>query len=287
MVISLVTGGFDPVHKGHVELIRSAGCFGPVVVGLNSDRWLQNKKGMPFMPFKERQAVLEMMQNVVEVIEFDDSDGTAIDAIRSVQRLFPHQQIVFCNGGDRTGNNIPEHSYCLEHNVEMRFDVGGGKTNSSSWLLENWKTMQPSKQSSQTVFTNGCFDILHVGHIQYLEQSRALGDRLIVGLNSDASVRRLKGSGRPVNNQDDRKRMLMALRCVDEVVIFHDDTPYNLIVSLQPDIVTKGGDYLPEEVVGYGLSRVVVLPYVDGKSTTRILNHANRRKRLGPRGNLG
>ena len=287
MVISLVTGGFDPVHKGHVELIRSAGGFGPVVVGLNSDRWLQNKKGMPFMPFKERQAVLEMMQNVVEVIEFDDSDGTAIDAIRSVQRLFPHQQIVFCNGGDRTGNNIPEHSYCLEHNVEMRFDVGGGKTNSSSWLLENWKTMQPSKQSSQTVFTNGCFDILHVGHIQYLEQSRALGDRLIVGLNSDASVRRLKGSGRPVNNQDDRKRMLMALRCVDEVVIFHDDTPYNLIVSLQPDIVTKGGDYLPEEVVGYGLSRVVVLPYVDGKSTTRILNHANRRKRLGPRGNLG
>ena len=132
------------------------------------------------------------------------------------------------------------------------------------------------------IFTNGCFDILHVGHIQYLEQSRALGDKLIVGLNSDASVRLLKGPSRPVNNQNDRKRMLMALRCVDEVVIFYDDTPHNLIVSLQPDIVTKGGDYLPEEVVGYGLSRVVVLPYVDGKSTTRILNHANRREGLGP-----
>jgi len=131
------------------------------------------------------------------------------------------------------------------------------------------------------VFTNGCFDILHVGHIQYLEQSRALGDKLIVGLNSDASVRLLKGPTRPVNNQNDRKRMLQALRCVDEVVIFYDDTPHNLIVSLQPDIVTKGGDYLPEEVVGYGLSRVVVLPYVDGKSTTRILNHANRREGLG------
>jgi D-beta-D-heptose 7-phosphate kinase/D-beta-D-heptose 1-phosphate adenosyltransferase len=127
------------------------------------------------------------------------------------------------------------------------------------------------------VFTNGCFDILHVGHIQYLEQSRALGDKLIVGLNSDDSVRRLKGPSRPVNSQADRKRMLKALRCVDEVVIFYDDTPHNLIVSLQPDIVTKGGDYLPEEVVGYGLSRVVVLPYVDGKSTTRILNHENRR----------
>ena len=131
------------------------------------------------------------------------------------------------------------------------------------------------------VFTNGCFDILHVGHIQYLEQSRALGDKLIVGLNSDDSVRRLKGSNRPVNGQEDRKRLLMALRCVDEVVIFDEDTPYNLIASLEPDIITKGGDYWPEDVVGYGLSRVVVLPYVDGKSTTRILNHENRRERLG------
>jgi rfaE bifunctional protein nucleotidyltransferase chain/domain len=131
------------------------------------------------------------------------------------------------------------------------------------------------------VFTNGCFDILHVGHLQYLEQSRALGDKLIVGLNSDDSVRRLKGPSRPVNSQADRKRMLLALRCVDEVVIFDEDTPYDLIVSLQPDIVTKGGDYLPQNVVGYGLSRVVVLPYVDGKSTTRILNHENRREGLG------
>jgi D-beta-D-heptose 7-phosphate kinase / D-beta-D-heptose 1-phosphate adenosyltransferase len=131
------------------------------------------------------------------------------------------------------------------------------------------------------VFTNGCFDILHVGHIQYLEQSKNLGDRLVVGLNSDASVRRLKGPSRPVNSQADRKRMLEALRCVDEVVIFDEDTPYDLIVSLQPDIVTKGGDYLPQNVVGCGLAKVVVLPYVDGKSTTRILNHENRREGLG------
>ena len=137
------------------------------------------------------------------------------------------------------------------------------------------------------IFTNGCFDILHVGHVQYLEQSKNLGDRLVVGLNSDASVRRLKGNDRPVNSQEDRKRLLMALRCVDEVVIFDEDTPYDLIVSLQPDIVTKGGDYQPEDVVGYGLSKVVVLSYVDGKSTTRILNHADRGKGLGTRGDLG
>jgi D-glycero-beta-D-manno-heptose 1-phosphate adenylyltransferase len=286
MVISLITGGFDPVHSGHVELIKSAGRIGSVVVGLNSDRWLQSKKGMPFMPFEERRAVLETMQHVVKVIAFDDSDGTAIDAIRSTQQLFPHQQIVFCNGGDRTGDNIPEHSYCLEHKVEMRFDVGGGKANSSSWLLANWNTRQPSKQLRQTVFTNGCFDILHVGHIQYLEQSRALGDKLIVGLNSDDSVRRLKGLSRPVNSQADRKRMLMALRCVDEVIIFEDDTPYGLIKQVKPDIITKGGDYAGLDVVGHDLAQVVIIPSKVGYSTTGVINACSG-KGMGPRGNLG
>jgi rfaE bifunctional protein nucleotidyltransferase chain/domain len=137
------------------------------------------------------------------------------------------------------------------------------------------------------IFTNGCFDILHVGHIQYLEQSRALGDRLVVGLNSDASVRRLKGPTRPVNSQEDRKRMLEALRCVDEVIIFNEDTPYELIKSLNPSIITKGGDYRPDNVVGQDLSQVVVLPYVKGKSTTRILNHESCREGLGSRGDLG
>ena len=137
------------------------------------------------------------------------------------------------------------------------------------------------------IFTNGCFDILHVGHLQYLEQSKNLGDRLVVGLNSDASVRRLKGPSRPVNHQADRKRMLQALRCVDEVVIFDEDTPYDLIVSLQPDVVTKGGDYTAEDIVGYGLAKVVVLPYVDGKSTTRILNNDNYTEGLGTGRDLG
>jgi len=137
------------------------------------------------------------------------------------------------------------------------------------------------------IFTNGCFDILHVGHLQYLEQSKNLGDRLVVGLNSDASVRRLKGPSRPVNSQADRKRMLEALHCVDEVVIFDEDTPYDLIVSLQPDVVTKGGDYTAEDIVGYGLAKVVVLPYVDGKSTTRILNNDNYTEGLGTGRDLG
>jgi len=140
---------------------------------------------------------------------------------------------------------------------------------------------------STTVFTNGCFDILHVGHLQYLEQSKALGTKLVVGLNSDASVRRLKGHDRPVNSQEDRKKLLLALRCVDEVIIFDEDTPYELIKRIRPDIITKGGDYAAEKVVGSDLSRVVILTYVPHKSSTRILEHAGRQEGLGLRGNLG
>ena len=90
------------------------------------------------------------------------------------------------------------------------------------------------------VFTNGCFDLLHVGHVRYLQQSKSLGSRLVVGLNSDSSVRRLKGLCRPINLQDDRAEILRSLACVDEVIIFDEDTPYNLIRQVRPDIITKG-----------------------------------------------
>lgn len=125
-----------------------------------------------------------------------------------------------------------------------------------------------------TVFTNGCFDILHRGHIEYLKQSKGLGDRLIVGVNSDASVKRLKGEDRPINNQEDRCALLKALRFVDEVIVFNADTPIDLITMLRPDIITKGGDYKPEDVVGNDLAKVVILPYRENYSTTRLLNAA-------------
>lgn len=125
-----------------------------------------------------------------------------------------------------------------------------------------------------TVFTNGCFDILHRGHIEYLRQSKSLGDRLIVGLNSDASIRRLKGESRPINNQEDRAALLKALRFVDEVIVFNADTPMDLITMLRPDIITKGGDYKPEDVVGNNVAKVVILPYLENYSTTRLANAA-------------
>jgi len=139
------------------------------------------------------------------------------------------------------------------------------------------------------VFTNGCFDVLHRGHVEYLEKSKALGSKLIVGLNSDASVRKLK-PGRPINFQDDRKAVLLALRCVDEVIIFDEPTPLELIQRISPDIITKGGDYSPDQVVGVRIAkRTVIIPFLDGYSSTRIINEAqgNSRQRVGFGANLG
>lgn len=133
------------------------------------------------------------------------------------------------------------------------------------------------------VLTNGCFDLLHLGHVRYLQQARALGDCLIVGVNSDASVRRLKGPSRPLQPETDRAEILAALVCVDYVVLFGDDTAERLVDTLRPDIYVKGGDYaaasqeellniLPEARVvrSYG-GRVQVLPYVPGKSTSALV----------------
>ncbi len=129
------------------------------------------------------------------------------------------------------------------------------------------------RQGKTVIFTNGCFDIIHVGHVRYLRQARAMGDLLIVGLNSDSSVRRYKGPDRPVNSQDHRAEVLSALEMVDYVVIFDQDTPEELILTLRPHIQVKGGDYtmdqIPEAraVESYG-GRVEIVPMIPGASTT-------------------
>jgi rfaE bifunctional protein nucleotidyltransferase chain/domain len=129
--------------------------------------------------------------------------------------------------------------------------------------------------SSVIVFTNGCFDILHRGHVEYLKQSRALGDKLVVGINSDESVRQLK-PGRPINKQEDRKAVLEALRCVDEVIIFNELRPLELIKKVKPDIITKGGDYTVDQVSGDGIAKIVIIPFLNGYSSTGIINEINR-----------
>lgn len=132
------------------------------------------------------------------------------------------------------------------------------------------------------VFTNGCFDILHVGHKRYLEQASIMGDIFVIGVNSDASVRRLKGPTRPVNPEQDRMEILSALSFVDYVVLFDEDTPYELIKKIQPDVLVKGGDYKPDEVVGKDIveargGRLELISFVEGKSTTNIINKINQK----------
>ena len=146
--------------------------------------------------------------------------------------------------------------------------------------IESWRNA-----GETIVFSNGVFDILHVGHVTYLEAAKELGDHLVLGLNGDASVRRLnKAPNRPIHSEENRKRVLEGLRAVDLVVVFEDDTPLNLIVRVQPDVLVKGGDYDPsctnsqnksyivgsQEVLKSGGS-VTVLPYVEGHSTTSII----------------
>ncbi len=142
----------------------------------------------------------------------------------------------------------------------------------TTWEEAKRKVALWKNRGERIVFTNGCFDLLHRGHITYLEQAAALGDRLIVGLNSDKSVKRLKGECRPLNTESDRAFMLAALRMIDEVVIFDEDTPEKLISVLEPDVLVKGGDYKPEKVAGREYAgKVEIVSFVDGYSTTKMI----------------
>ena len=143
-------------------------------------------------------------------------------------------------------------------------------------ITNRWKDL-----GWEVVFTNGCFDVLHPGHLKVITRAAGLGEKLIIGLNSDASVSRIKGSSRPIHHQDDRSEMLAAIEMVDMVILFDEDTPGKLIDRLLPDVLVKGGDYKLDEIVGsdvvieYG-GKVEIVPFLEGHSTTGILNSLNK-----------
>ena len=146
--------------------------------------------------------------------------------------------------------------------------------------LDRWLAIAGFKRKT-IVFTNGCFDILHRGHIQYLAQAAGLGDLLVIGLNTDESVRKLKGPSRPVLDEGTRSVVLASLGFVSAVVLFDEETPYNLIKKIQPHILVKGGDYRAEEIVGYDLvkahgGQVLTIPLVEGYSSTSIIEKLSR-----------
>ncbi len=143
-------------------------------------------------------------------------------------------------------------------------------------LVREWKS-----QAKTIVFTNGCFDLLHLGHVDYLEKARSLGDKLVLGLNSDDSVSRFKGQNRPIQDQNSRSRVLAALQVVDLVVFFYEDTPLTLISEIQPNILVKGSDYLAENIVGADVVKknggvVKTIDFVSGYSTSKIIEKIKR-----------
>ena len=157
----------------------------------------------------------------------------------------------------------------LPHNIEQ-------KIVSRDFFVENALKLHQRK----IVFTNGCFDVLHFGHVHYLLQAKELGDILVIGLNSDDSVRRLKGPTRPINGEKERAFVLAALACVDYVVLFGEDTPKELIETVRPDVLVKGGDYDITTIVGADFVQrnggtVTTIPFVEGFSSTRIIEQLN------------
>lgn len=151
-----------------------------------------------------------------------------------------------------------------------------------SLSLETKSFLEKNKHK-KIVFTNGCFDILHLGHVEYLNEARSLGDVLIIGLNSDASVKRLKGSDRPINNENDRAQMLLNLKAVDCVQVFNDDTPWEIIKLISPDILVKGGDWRPDQIVGSDIvlakgGVVKSLMFKDGYSTSSLIEAVQGKK---------
>ncbi len=145
--IALVTGGFDPIHVGHIKLLKGARRFGDiVVVGVNSDEWLIRKKGAAFMTWRERAIIIGNLSMIYNGFAFDDSDDTACDAIRRTLEVWPESNVVFCNGGDRVAGNTPEFEAYKDHpRVKFRWDVGGDKVQSSSDLLARWENRHAGK----------------------------------------------------------------------------------------------------------------------------------------------
>jgi cytidyltransferase-like protein len=191
----LVTGGFDPIHSGHIAYFQAARDLGDrLVVGLNSDDWLTRKKGRAFMPLTERRTIVSNLRMVDEIVTYDDTDGSSRAAIHEVRRRYPQDRIIFANGGDRTARNIPEMDVDVD-NLQFRFGVGGeNKANSSSWILEDWKAPQTRRPW-------GYYRVLHeVPGVKVKELTVEPGGALSMQRHRDRAEFWLVSSGRATVN---------------------------------------------------------------------------------------
>jgi len=227
MNIVLVTGGFDPLHSGHIAYFESAKQLGDkLIVGCNSDAWLERKKGRAFMPITERTTIIQNLRMVDGVILFNDDDGSSVEAVKNVQKLFPNDQIIFANGGDRTAGNIPEMA-CKD--VIFKFGVGGDdKRNSSSWILEEWK-------APKTERTWGYYRVLHKDgqQVKVKELTVNPGQRLSMQRHTDRAEHWFVSQGTATVNTLNTKSDVELLGEFDQFQHIHiDRTEWHQLCNL-------------------------------------------------------
>jgi D-beta-D-heptose 7-phosphate kinase/D-beta-D-heptose 1-phosphate adenosyltransferase len=244
----------------------------------------RGKDGMSL--FQPQQAPLHIPANARDVFDVTGAGDTVIAAFSMavLSGLSFADAALLANAA--AGIVVGKVGTAVVSPVELRAALQQQESTESRKVLERDALVrvvqQHRQQGRRMVFTNGCFDLLHVGHMRYLQQARSFGDLLVVALNDDASVLRLKGEQRPLIPQAERASVLAALACVDYVTVFSEDTPLELIRLLRPEVLVKGGDYVPETVVGrdevesYGGS-VAIVPYVEGVSTTHIIDSVLKR----------
>jgi D-beta-D-heptose 7-phosphate kinase/D-beta-D-heptose 1-phosphate adenosyltransferase len=225
--IIVVSGGFDPVHSGHIKLIKEARLLGDMlIVGINSDEWLARKKGRAFMPWQERLCILNNLSSVDEVYTFDDEDGTACHLLEQVRAHYPDSQIVFANGGDRTEKNIPEQSVA---GIEFAFGIGGeNKANSSSWILQEWKTPKTER-------TWGYYRVLHEDgqQVKVKELTVNPGQRLSMQRHTDRAEHWFVSQGTATVNTLNTKSDVELLGEFDQFQHIHiDRTEWHQLCNL-------------------------------------------------------
>ena len=177
----------------------------------------------------------------------------------------------------KIGSAIATLDEIKKYELSLNKSLSVNNIKSFSEITSIIKKIKVKDKDKKIIFTNGCFDILHIGHVKYLEQAKSFGDVLIIGLNSDESIRKLKGNKRPINSEIDRAYILASMAIVDYVVIFEEDTPLDLIELIRPDILVKGGDYKEEDVVGKGIAKQIkIVDFIRGKSTTKTIEKIKR-----------
>ncbi len=221
------------------------------------------------MTVVSEQKVLNIPTRALEVFDVSGAGDTVLAAfgMSLAERKSVAESAFVANAA--AGIVVSKRGTAVVHRSELETFLKGGFKEISRTQIEAFKQKNVGRK---VIFTNGCFDVLHQGHRKLLQEARELGDLLVVGLNSDNSIKRLKGESRPINAVDQRVEALAALPSVDAVIVFEEDTPYELLQQLQPQILVKGGDYEPKDVVGADLvDEVVIIPLVEGVSTTDLL----------------